>query len=165
MRTGYEGCTGRLLHESSRSSVAGKDPLNLQNAPKAYYLGISNHENWSDHPGRPPISPQVSHRSLCRATSTASTIHKTSGLRAEGHSNQLSAALPARPRLLIALLMLGKCGAWKPQTLHCIIGSAPCHNVFQLKNHHLFDGLVSSLANILAEERLQGIHAAFKGGR
>jgi len=40
-----------------------------------------------------------------------------------------------------------------------------CHNVFQLKNHHLFDGLVSSLANILAEERLQGIHAAFKGGR
>ena len=113
----------------------------------------------------PPISPQVSHRSLCRATSTASTIHKTSGLRAEGHTNQLSAALPARPRLLIARLMLGKCGARKPQTLHCIIGSAPCHNVFQLKNHHLFDGLVSSLANILAEERLQGIHAAFKGGR
>ena len=138
MWTAYEGCNGRLLHESIRSSVAGTNTLNLQRAPEADYLDSSK-------PGQTRSSPN--HYPVCRATSTASTIHRTSGLRAE---HQL------RPCAADALVF------WKVRRLETFADVTTLHHwqcpavrmYFSFKNH-----LPRKVSRALS------VHPAFKGGR
>ena len=138
MWTAYEGCNGRLLHESIRSSVAGTDTLNLQRAPEADYLDSSK-------PGQTRSSPN--HYPVCRATSTASTIHRTSGLRAE---HQL------RPCTANALFF------WKVRRLETFADVTTLHH-WQCPAVRMYCSFQNHLPRKIS--RALSVHPAFKGGR